>query len=73
MHDTIPAENYRIVCSTYTMERARIMVSEYYFGSTITLTPVTGNIWLVSTGKGLCKNVRLRLKGQRYRLEIKEV
>ena len=65
------------LASAGTLEQIRLAIVKFYCGSTVTLeeagTDGKGRLcWTVSTGKGLCKNVRVRLVGRRHVFESTE-
>ena len=61
----------KLLASSGSFEGIKKLISEYYFGSTITLKPVNKNLWEISTGKGLCKGFYVVNKKGRYRFEAK--
>lgn len=54
------------------LEVIHASIVKFYCGSTVTLTEVSPTEWSVATGKGLCANMRVILKGGRYRFENTE-
>lgn len=60
-----------------TLEQIRLAIVKFYCGSTVTLegdgTDGNGRLcWTVSTGKGLCENVRVIALGRRFIFESTE-
>lgn len=62
-----------LLASSSSIEGIQKLISKYYCGSTITLNQLSSKEWDVSTGKGLCENVRVRNVKNRFRFEIKDV
>ena len=55
--------------SAPTLERIQEQVRQFYCGSTVTLRALPDGTYSVSTGKGLCENVRIREARGRFRFE----
>ncbi len=67
-------KSLKIRCKTLysyapTVEMIQASIVKFYCGSNVTLNEVSPTEWTVSTGKGLCENMRVILKGGRYRFE----
>lgn len=62
--------------SAGSLEQIRLSIVKFYCGSTVTLaeSAPAGKCpcWTVSTGKGICQNVRVRLVGRRHVFESTE-
>lgn len=62
----------KLLGSAPTLEKITKLISEYYFGSTITLKPVDNITWDVYNLKGKRDSVVVINKGGRYRFEERD-
>jgi len=57
--------------SSGSLEGIKQVITKFYMGATVTLTPISENEWSVSTGRGLQSKVRVIKKSRRFRFEMK--
>ena len=63
--------NATLYASSGSLEGITLLIAEFYYGSTISLTQVSQRpmVWSISTGKGECNGKRVIKKGSRYKFE----
>ena len=57
----------KLLASAPTKERVLKLISEFWGGSNITITPRTKNIYYVSNSKGIIRRFHVIEKGKRWR------
>lgn len=59
----------KLLATSGTTEGITKLISQYYFGSTITLNPIDDNTFEVSNKKGKIDGVQVIKKGNKFRFE----
>ncbi len=59
----------KLLATSATEEGIKKLISEYFYGSTISLTPISDTEFEVHNKKGKLNNYRVILKGGKYRFE----
>jgi hypothetical protein len=62
----------KVWASSGDLEWIKKAISEFYYGSTITLTPISEKEWSVSNSKRVIDKVQVIKKGKRFYFKNKE-
>jgi hypothetical protein len=62
----MPKTKGKVLATSSSLEGIQALISKYFYGSTITLTPVCENLWNVFTGKGQVENCTVSYARNRY-------